>query len=222
VKAIDRAGNVSSITSYNWTIDTTAPTATITAFENSGYTNLASPQFTTVAGTAADNTAVASVAISLKNSAGNYWNGTIFTGTTETFSIPASGTASWTANIPTSLADGVYTVHAKTTDTAGNTGLSTTSTFKVDKTVPNAPTIWRLFSTSASALFNLDATDPTTSTVSSGVVSYLTNLDGAGFVSTTSQTFYSGLARGTHSLQVKAIDKAGNVSLVTIYNWTVG
>ena len=207
------------------TIDTTVPTATLTSFGNSGYTNLASPQFTTVVGTAADNTAVASVAISLQNVAGDYWNGTTFSGTTETFSIIATGATSWTATIPTSLADGVYTVHAQTTDTAANTGLSTTSTFTVDKTNPNAPTISSSpasVTTSPSAAFSFTATDSTAGSVSSGIASYLTKLDTAEFLATTSPTNYTGLAVGFHTFEVKAIDTAGNVSSISSYTWTIG
>ena len=62
---------------------------------------------------------VANVALSLKDPAGNYWNGSVFLGATETFNT-ATGTAAWTWTAPALTTNGIYTVHVVATDNVGN------------------------------------------------------------------------------------------------------
>src|SRR5204863_6405563 len=52
-------------------------------------------------------------------------------------------------------------------------------------------------------------------------ISFLCQLDGAGFSACTSPKSYSGLGDGSHSFQVKARDAAGNDSPITTRSWTI-
>src|SRR5919201_1459565 len=93
-------------------------------------------------GTASDGTdsGVSQVQISIKRSSDNtYWNGSTWSGTTESLQT-ATGTTSWNyAFAASNLTDGVtYTVHTVATDNAGNTETSSTWTFKYDTTNPSA------------------------------------------------------------------------------------
>ena len=151
----DGVGHTFTSTLVTVRVDNTAPTAAIT-FPVSGTTYRAttynagcSP--TGICGTAADATGVQTVNVSIKrNSDNTYWNGSIFTGTTETFNL-ATGTTSW--NYPFALpADGSYTVHVQTADTVGNaqtgTTYAATSTFTIDATAPSLTTL-QMFDTNA-------------------------------------------------------------------------
>jgi hypothetical protein len=143
--ATDAAGNTAS-TSRTFTIDRTAPTVGVT-FPTAGAVYSAaswdagcSTAGGDVCGTAADTgSSVASVAVSVRQGAGNYWNGTSFSSATEVLH-PATGTTSWSLAFPATTfpADGSYTIRTVATDAAGNTG-TTSRTFTIDRTGP-APT----------------------------------------------------------------------------------
>ena len=96
---VDDDGGVSTTITGSATVGAYEPLL-ISPFPNNGFTNLANSQFTTVTGTADPSLNVASIAISLENSAGDYWDGTAFSSPTQIFSIAATGTTSWTANLP--------------------------------------------------------------------------------------------------------------------------
>ena len=147
VRAVDAAGNTSGATSSTWTIDTTAPTATVTfpvagtSYNNGGYrAGCGTASTDDICGTAADTggAGLSAVQISIQRvSTGNYWNGTSFGSATPVLFTP-TGTTSWSygfarTNFP---ADGDYLVLATATDGAGNTGIAT-STFTMDRTVPS-------------------------------------------------------------------------------------
>ncbi len=140
-------GGSSGIATATFTIDRTAPTVAITfptagstftrASWNAGCTSR-------ICGTAADpGGAVASVAVSIRQGSGNYWNGTSFASASEIL-LPATGTTSWTlafagANFPT---DGSYTVRAVASDAGGTTATtSTTLTMDVTPPAPSALTL---------------------------------------------------------------------------------
>jgi hypothetical protein len=82
---------------------------------------------------------VASVATSIRQGTGNYWNGTSFASATEVM-VPASGTTSWNLALGHAAfpAEGSYTVRAEATGTDGLKG-SASATFTIDRTAP-APT----------------------------------------------------------------------------------
>ena len=122
--------------------DQTPPTATTTYPVN----NQTVSSTITISGTAADDVAVASVAVSIDG--GAYAN--------------ASGTTAWTyVWNTTSVANGSHTIEAQAIDTSGNTGLAPVVTVNVSNSggggtqPPTAPT-------------NLAVTGTTTSTVSLG------------------------------------------------------
>ena len=110
VKATDAAGNTGAAVSYTWTIDTAAPTASITASPTNP-SNSAAPSFSF------SSEAGASFTCAL--------DGAAFTGC----SSPTSYTG---------VADGSYTFQVKATDVAGNTGAAASYTWTVDTAAPTA------------------------------------------------------------------------------------
>lgn len=146
VTGTDNVGNTATATSSVVKVDTSTPTATVTFPGNTRY--YASTAWATgctsvgICGTATDTTTgVTAVGVSIRNSAGNYWNGTTFTGTTQTFNTASLGTAvngvrpwNYTMALP---ANGAYTVNVRATDAAGNVtpaGSYAVSTFKLGVT----------------------------------------------------------------------------------------
>jgi hypothetical protein len=109
----------------------------------------------------------------------------------------------WTT---TALGDGAHSVSVRATDTAGNTdGTPATRSFTVDTAPPHA--------TIASA-------PPTPSISGSGSVAFTVNesgassecrLDGGGWAACTSPYQVSGLGIGSHTVDVRSTDAAGNV-----------
>ncbi|MFA7191909.1 MAG: Calx-beta domain-containing protein [Candidatus Paceibacterota bacterium] len=141
VKAIDRALNESAYSSYGSVlIDVNAPTLAMTAFcsiPGNGCTSAgqsATPQqiysMRSVAGTSADTggSNVDTVEISIQDlgvggsSNGNYYNGSDFSSTTESWNT-ATGTTTWsysTSSVPFEIGR-TYKIRAKSTDGASNT-----------------------------------------------------------------------------------------------------
>jgi hypothetical protein len=142
----DRVGNVATAQSGVIKVDTGTATSAVTFpidtyyYASTAWTGGCST--TGICGTAADAvTGVSAVAVSIKNTAGLYWNGTAFLGTTETFNAATLGTPSGTTTTwsyaMSAPVSGVYVIHVRTTDTAGNitpAGSYTTSTFKLGTT----------------------------------------------------------------------------------------
>jgi signal peptidase I len=226
VRALDAATNASTVTSSTWTVDTTDPIAVMTFpvggifYNTTGY-NLGCGTAVTgdVCGTAADvgGVGVNSVSVSIQRGSGNYWNGTTFGSATEV-QFTATGTTAWSwafaaTNFP---ADGAYTMRARATDSAGNTGSADSTTFTVDTTAPPAPTIGG------------GPANPTSATIASFPfsdtevgVTFQCQLDGGGFTTCTSPKAYSSLAQGSHTFQVRALDAASNASTVDSATWTI-
>ena len=114
VRALDAAMNRSAATSASWTVDTTAPTVTLTA-KPASPTNVPAPSF--------------SFAASESGS---------------TFSCALDGAAAAACSSPQTYGDqgnGGHTFSVRATDAAGNTGSATTYTWTVDTAAPAAPTI---------------------------------------------------------------------------------
>ncbi len=144
VRTFDSAGNRSTVASHTWTVDTTGPVSTITfaengkRYNNTRFNNGCGTSGGDFCGTATDSSSITQVRVSIQRvSDGTYWNGSSFSGTSETLLTP-SGTTSWSyafaaSNFP---AEGSYTFRARATDAAGNTGAVASSTFVIDRTSP--------------------------------------------------------------------------------------
>lgn len=121
----DEAGNVGFSSPFTFTVDTVAPTVSLTA--PISLTSDATPTFEGKAGVAAGDDS----AVQLKVYAGATVSGSPLQTIQAT---PAGG--SWSATPATALGDGVYTVEASQSDEAGNTGVSVSFKFRLDTTAP--------------------------------------------------------------------------------------
>ncbi len=227
VKALSGSKS-SSTSSYTWTVDTTAPSAAI-SFPADGSTlgtddwGAHCPNRATLCGSANDANGVSSVLVSIQRSGGNWWGGSAFDRTSESFvqadlSRGDHNSTRWSYDLRLP-ADGAYVLHVRATDRAGNTtapGAQAGGRFTVDTTPPPAPTITAKPSattTSKSASFGfVDGENG---------ARYLCSRDGSRFSSCTSPKSYSSLALGAHRFVVEAADAVGNVSSPTSYTWTI-
>jgi predicted phage tail protein len=101
------------------------------------------------------------------------------------------------------LSDGRHTVAVRAVDGAGNTGVAQARDFAVDTTGPVVAIDGvQVAGTTATARF---------SSRDAGVVRFDCRLDGAAYAACTSPKRYAGLAVGTHTLAVRAVDATGNV-----------
>ena len=142
VRARDAAGNRSAAASFSWTVDTNAPSVSISfptdgsAYNNGAFNKGCGTSSTgDVCGTAGSG--AEDVRVSIRKGTGNYWDGTGFSSATEVL-FTASGTADWSygfaaANFPS---DDSYTLRAVVRDLAGNTR-SASTTFAIDRTAPS-------------------------------------------------------------------------------------
>ena len=91
-------------------------------------------------GTASDNSGAGlqEVELTIRQGAGNYWNGSSFSSVTPVF-VLAGGTSSWSYAFPASSfpADGAYTVLTRATDNLRGVEPPTSTTFTVDLTPPS-------------------------------------------------------------------------------------
>jgi hypothetical protein len=222
---------VSSPTSFTWTIDLTPPAIGISFPANGGVYGGArwSAGCTAAAGacgTATDPSGVSSVVVSIRQSStGRYWNGSAFSSLLETYFqaklVTTSAGANWSYALPLPSPDGQYTLHARATDSLGNTtpaGSPSVSVFTIDSAPPPAPTI-----TSQPA----NPTNQTTASLgfsdseAGTSLTFMCKLDSGSYIACTSPASYSGLTQGSHTFHVDAIDAAGNVSAPATYTWVV-
>src|SRR6185503_9324471 len=110
VKATDAACNTGSATSYTWTIDTVAASASITA-NPTNPSNSSAPSF------------------SFTSEAGATFQCALDGASFAACSSPKSYTG---------VADGSHTFQVKATDAAGNTGAAASYTWTIDTAAPNA------------------------------------------------------------------------------------
>jgi hypothetical protein len=223
IRAIDGAGNTSAATTTTWTVDATAPTATM-AFPTATSYNLVgwaagcgTPGTGDVCGTAADvGSGLTSVSVSIRRAGTNsYWDGTAFAAASETW-LDATGTMSWSYNFAGASfpADGAYTVRWRATDAVGTTTIGGTD-LTLDTAPPPAPVIIQTPSNPSGASAQLDFTDAEAGTGAE------CRLDAGAWGPCTSPVGYSGLSAGSHTFSVRATDAAGNTSAAVSYTWTV-
>lgn len=201
--ATDAAGNTSVNSNANrFTVDTLPPPAPVVRSPaNGSSTSNSTP---TAGGTAeADST----VTVYLDN---------VSVGTTA-----ADSSGNWLFTPPAALSDGAHTVKARALDAAGNSSVdSNTNTFVVDTSAPDTTIVSSPANptNSTSASFGFTGSDGS----GSGVAGFECRLDGGAFVACTSPQSYSGLADGSHTFQVRALDSVGNTdATLASFTWTV-
>jgi hypothetical protein len=184
VRATDKAGNSAS-TTKTIRLDGTPPAASFVlpaANRNNGW--YVSPVTVSVSGTDA-NSGVASQLVSLD---GSNWSGSL--------------------NL---TSDGVYTIHGRVTDLAGNT-TNISQTVSIDSTPPviGTPVLTGTLGLAgwytSSVGVSVSATDTT-----SGVASVQYSVNGGAWQATAPT-----LPDGVHTVQIRAPDKAGNVSSASV------
>jgi tripartite motif-containing protein 71 len=190
--ATDTRGFDGNPTQYPWTIDTTPPTASITA-------KPASPTGST--------TASFSFTSNEPGSKFQYYRDTGSWGPTS----PTS-TASITYN---SLGNGSHTFHVRAVDPAGNVSQPVSYSWVIDTTPPtisitSGPSGY-VQSTSANFAFSSG----------DGTATFQCKLDGGSYASCASPVGFSSLPPGQHTFYVYATDNLGNQSAPAHKTWTV-
>ena len=202
MRAIDNAGNAdASPASFNWTVDTTAPTTQIDS-SPPALTNSAAASFE-FSGTDAGGSGVASFQCRIDSSEPGDW--------------AACGSPEDLAG----LADGAHKFEVRAIDAAGNADQSPACfNWTVDTTAPTTqidsgpPAV----SATAAASFAFGGSDPG----GSGVASFECRRDSEDWTPCASPRNYSALAEGPHSFEVRATDQAGNTDQTpAIHNWVI-
>ncbi|WP_441296387.1 Ig-like domain-containing protein, partial [Alteromonas sp. KUL150] len=196
--ASDAAGNSTTVTDSG-NINTSAPDITLDAL---GQTNDATPL---ISGTT--NAPVgATVTLTVTDSAG----------AVQTFTATVQGDGTFSASVPSDLAEGSYTVVAEVTDGAGNTGSDSETGGVVDTTSPAIDVADPGVGNDATPTISGTTDQPAGSTVS------ITVTDNAGNIQTLSATVQSDgsfsvdvpatLAEGSYTVQATVVDEAGNTA----------
>ncbi|MFM2183471.1 MAG: hypothetical protein RJB61_1765, partial [Actinomycetota bacterium] len=202
VQAKDAAGNWSLVASYQWRVDTTKPTVTISTKPVNPISSASALFGFTIADT--NGSGVQSVTCKLDTGSAVPCTYSAETGYSRSYS---------------GLSDGEHTVLVTVTDNAGN--VETASyTWRVDTTnpaveitagsKPSNPT------TATTANFAWTQSD----TDGSGVKTIECRLDSADYAACTSPKELTGLSDGLHTFSVRITDNAGNVSTDS-YTWRV-
>ncbi|MBZ4331842.1 Ig-like domain-containing protein [Corallococcus sp. AS-1-12] len=198
VRAVDAAGNADPTPAeYTWTVDLGIPEApAITSPANGALFNTGAVSY---AGTAE---AGATVRVTVDG---------VFVGTTV-----ASGTGAWTFTAGPVLDTGAHTVSVVAVDAAGNVSPSTSASFSVDLVAPDTALTASVpaVTSSRDASFEFTSNEPT--------ATFECRFDTGTFIPCTSPQARTDLADGTYTVQVRAVDAAGNVDPTpATFTWTV-
>jgi hypothetical protein len=188
--------NVGFSAQHTFRVDTTAPAPAVLEPRTDTVTSDTTPQLWGTGGfDTGDDT---QVTVKL-------WNGSTASGApAQSASVSVDSSGYWTVDASPALADGTYTVRAEQLDDAGNLGLSRAQTFRVDATAPETTiTAGPAGSTASTAASFRFASDEAGS-------SFECLIDDGDWGPCSSPKAYSGLAGGSHTFMVRAIDAAGN------------
>jgi large repetitive protein len=112
------------------------------------------------------------------------------------------------------LPEGAHVFEVSATDLVGNPGNTISHGFNVDLTAPQLS-----LSAQITGQTRFDSNVLTFS--ADEAATFQCNADGAGFAACASPLELSGLAEGDHSVEVRAVDMAGNVSATASASWSV-
>ena len=172
----------------------------------------------TVDRTAPDTTIVSGPSGAVRSASATFDFGSNETGVTFECALDgAAFTACSDPNTFTGLSDGSHTLQVRARDAAGNVDATPVSrTWTVDTAAPDTSIVSGPTGTVSSADATFDFSSPETG------VTYECALDGNTFVACTDPVTFPGLADGSHTLQVRAVDAAGNVDPTPVSRtWTV-
>jgi len=194
-RAVDRAGNMSSISSVTAGRDTTAPSKPIITLSNTGWVNT-SVTINNISGSSDSVSGVSSYQYQVDKTSGT-----------------------WTTFTPgvTVSTSGKHTIYARAFDAAGNVSSISSATADIDTTAPSAPKI-TLSKTSKTGWVNTNFNITKISGSSdsqSGVSYYQYQLDSDTGTWTTFSSAVTISATGSHTIYARAVDKAGNISNVS-------
>src|SRR5271157_4185900 len=206
LQATDRAGNVSALAGVSFILDTTAPVITVTQPTGSPLTN----QNLTISGHVTDNlSGVASLTAQVDGQPA------------VPVSFDPAGAFQFTTAFPLNgTVDGLHAITFHALDKAGNTAVPASLTLTLDTTGPSIV----ITSPQEGSLHNVNVTVAGLVTdQTSGVTSLVAQLDSGSFFpvsfdassgaySFVTQLSTDGTADGTHTVNLQATDKAGNVS----------
>ncbi len=194
VRAIDTAGNTGNVISKNWTVDVSSTRATIDTSPDA-LTRLTTVQFSFSSGPDAGavgyECAIDSFAYTACSSPKTY----------------------------TSLSNGSHVFHTRPIDGDGNPGIPVSFSFTIDTAAPTVtigsapPSLTG--TTTASIVFN------GTDTGGGNVARFECSIDNGAYTACSSPHAYSGIVQGPHTIDVRAIDSAGNIGTATSVSWTV-
>jgi hypothetical protein len=206
----DAAGNTGSSGANTFTVDTTAPTVTLSAPANNGYATTSTPTFSGTCSSTDGN-----VTVTVKQ-AGS---------TKQTRTATCSG-GNYSVVASPALTDGAYTAQASQTDAALNTGTSGSNAFTIDTVAPTvgltAPANNTFTSsTGPNVIGTCSAGDGTVTVVvkqaGSTVQTKTPGCSGGGGFN----VGLSGLAEGTYTVSASQTDAAGNTGSSGVNSFTV-
>jgi hypothetical protein len=191
VRSQDSHGVLGGSASVNWVVDLTAPAAVL-------LTSPTSP----VASSTADFTFTANGATSYSCSL----DSTSTLGCTSPYQL-------------TGVADGPHSLTVSASDGAGNAAQPAVALWTVDTTAPAAPTVV----TGPASPTNQTTADIVAGNLdgSSTLQCRLDSVSDAAWATCSSPLHWSGLSAGPHTLDLRAVDTAGNQSAISTTSWTV-
>jgi hypothetical protein len=221
---LDTAGNAGTSAANTFTVNAVVPSVTLTAPANGTAMNSSIPTFTGAAGTASGDSSTVTVELYLGSSASGVPAQTLTT-------TQAGG--HWSTVPVSALPDGTYTAQATQSNTAGNTGASAPSTFRIDTIAPaitlTVPSPGAATNNNKPALSGAAGTEPgdaskITLTIYAGSlasgtpVQILTSTPSNGHWTTSPTT---ALADGTYTAAATQSDASGNVGTSAAVTFTV-
>jgi hypothetical protein len=208
VRSIDRAGNVSSPATQTWAVNSSLPALSLSSPSDGTVTDNPAPAIAGTAGTGSGDAATITVKL---------YSGTSITGgalQTVTTTVSSSD-GEWTTHPSPGLSDGIYTVYATQTGSAGM-AYTAAHTFTVD-TAPPSTTITSApqgATSSTSARFTFSSSEAGST--------FECQLDSGAWTACFSPKSYSGLTVAQHTFSVRATDPAGNVEASPpAASWTI-
>ncbi|HEX4922906.1 MAG TPA: Ig-like domain-containing protein, partial [Bdellovibrionales bacterium] len=195
VQAIDRAVNQSPAISYTWQVDTASPLVVLNSQPNNP-TNDSAGTFVF---------------------SGNDGSGTGVTGFQCRVDAGVFGACASPLTLPV-MADGSHTFYVKAVDAVANESTTLSYSWTIDTSLPVVNILTGPAATvnTSTASFTFSATDTGT-----GVAQIECSLDGGAYAACSSPKTYNGLADGSHTFDLRAVDGAGNVSLVASRGWSI-